>query len=349
MRASVQGRAGALDVQQLLVDAPARGLDRVAHRAQLVERGRVAMLLQPQPLAQHLLHGVAHRILATAGDGLDFVARGAQAGFQAVSGIQDLAQGAFALTVAPAAQQQAQDDGQGRDGQQGEGEGQDAGPLRRNRSLPRVGGSGKFPPRDKGLESPAVFDGCLTGGVAGLNILRLMSAEVPEILDAWRMLAARGGFEGRLPLSSMPRLGEVLLDTEGEAAFTLDFDRDALLVPYVELRIQAALPLQCQRTLQRFLLPVRVVQRLGLLRADADETDEAALPEGYEALMVAEDGALRPAELVEDELILAVPVVPVMPGSDSVERDWPAPADEIMRANPFSALQALKKPGSSKH
>jgi uncharacterized protein len=88
-----------------------------------------------------------------------------------------------------------------------------------------------------------------------------------------------------------------------------------------------------------------VVQRLGLLRAgkDSDEADEAALPPGYEALLVAEDGMLHPLELVEDELILAVPLVPVKPGSETVERDWPVQADEETRANPFSALAALKK------
>ncbi|WP_242108137.1 YceD family protein [Luteimonas aquatica] len=171
-----------------------------------------------------------------------------------------------------------------------------------------------------------------------------MSAEVPEVLDAWRMVAARRGFEGRIPLSSLSRLREVLFDDAGEATFALDFDRDALQVPYVELRIEAALPLQCQRTLERFLLPVQVVQRLGLLRADqGDEVEEAALPPGYEALLVAEDGMLRPLELVEDELILAVPLVPVKPGSETVERDWPVQADEEVRANPFSALAALKK------
>jgi DUF177 domain-containing protein len=172
-----------------------------------------------------------------------------------------------------------------------------------------------------------------------------MSADVPEILDAWRMVTARRGFAGRLPLSSMPRLGDVLFDSEGEVAFALDFDRDALRVPYVELRIEAALPLQCQRTLRRFLFPVQLVQRLGLIAAgqDDDGAAEAALSPGYEALVVAEDGMLRPAELVEDELILAVPVVPVMPGSEAVERDWPVQADEEMRANPFAALADLKK------
>jgi uncharacterized metal-binding protein YceD (DUF177 family) len=34
-------------------------------------------------------------------------------------------------------------------------------------------------------------------------------------------------------------------------------------VAYVELTIDTALPLECQRTLQRFLLPVKTVQRLG--------------------------------------------------------------------------------------
>ncbi|CAN5617310.1 YceD family protein [soil metagenome] len=169
-----------------------------------------------------------------------------------------------------------------------------------------------------------------------------MSADVPEVLDAWRMVAARRGFEGRLPLASMPRLRDVLVDAEGEVAYSLEFDSDALRVPYVELRIDARLPLQCQRSLQRFLLPVSMVQRLGLLR-EGGELDEAALPEGYEALQVPVDGMVRPAELVEDELILAVPVVAVSPGSETVERDWPVQPEEEARANPFSALVALKK------
>lgn len=158
------------------------------------------------------------------------------------------------------------------------------------------------------------------------------------------MVAARRGFKGRLPLASMTRLCDALVDDEGDVEYSLEFDRDALQVPYVELRIDARLPLLCQRSLQRFVLPVQVSQRLGLLRAGKDvEADEAALPEGYEALQVAEDGELRPAELVEDELILAVPVVPLDPESKAVERDWPIQPDEEMRANPFSALAALKK------
>ena len=167
-----------------------------------------------------------------------------------------------------------------------------------------------------------------------------MSAELPEFLDAWRMVAARREFEGRVALAALPRLRDALLDAEGEVSFALGFDVDAMRVPYLELRIDTELPLQCQRSLERFLFPVHVEQRLGLIR---DEDEEAGLPGGYEPLLVGADGALRPLDLVEDELILALPVVPVKPGSEAVERDWPVSAEEEVRTNPFAGLSALKK------
>ena len=159
------------------------------------------------------------------------------------------------------------------------------------------------------------------------------------------MVAAKRVFEGRLRLSSLSRLRDVLSDDgdvldEGMVSFAIEFDRDALQVPFVEVRVDAELPLECQRSLQMFLHPVHVVQRLGLI---LDESDEAGLPPDYEPLLVPADGMLRPTELVEDELILAVPVVPVKPGTELPEQDWPEASSDEMHANPFAALAGLKK------
>ena len=180
-----------------------------------------------------------------------------------------------------------------------------------------------------------------------------MSAGLPETLDAWRALAAQRSFEGTVPLASMPRLRDALEQPEleesgGECRYALEFDRGVLDVPYVEVRAQAELPLICQRSLQRFLLPVRIVQRLALVTRDEQE---AELPEEYEMLKPDADGTIRPLELIEDELILAIPVVPVDPCSDPVDLDWPhAPterdAGEMEQAsprNPFAALAKLKQ------
>ena len=159
------------------------------------------------------------------------------------------------------------------------------------------------------------------------------------------MVTARRSFNGRLPLAAMARLRDLLADTEGVARFSLEFDQDILQLPYVELRIDADLPLVCQRSLQRFLQPVTLTQRFALVRAgDADDEEvEASLLSDYEVLQLADDGLLRPAALVEDELILAVPLVPVQPGSELVERDWPVTEEEEVRTHPFAVLAALKK------
>lgn len=167
------------------------------------------------------------------------------------------------------------------------------------------------------------------------------SPRVPEAVDAWRMVAARRGFEGRVALSALPRLQGLLHDSKGEASYALEFDRDALLqVSYVQLRIEAELPLLCQRSLERFLFPVRIEQRLGLVR---DEAEESALPQEYEALLVPEDGQLHPLDLIEDELVLAVPVVPLNPDAPEAQAEWPAQEEELAKANPFAALATFKK------
>ncbi|HEY2346603.1 MAG TPA: YceD family protein [Xanthomonadaceae bacterium] len=170
---------------------------------------------------------------------------------------------------------------------------------------------------------------------------------MPETLDAWRAVAAQRSFEGSVPLKSMPRLCEALEQPEGECHYVLEFGRGTLGVPGVEIRAQAELPLACQRSLRRFLLPVRVAQKLALLTS---EGQEESLPEEYEALLLDSEGTIRPLDLVEDELILALPVVPVDPASDPVESNWPASSDggavtdaTPARENPFSVLATMKQ------
>lgn len=176
-----------------------------------------------------------------------------------------------------------------------------------------------------------------------------MSVALPESVDAWRMVAAGRIFEGGLPLAALPRLTPSLADAAGHCVYRVEFGRDELGVAFCDIQAEAVLPLVCQRTLDRFELPVRVEQRIGLVR---DERDEAGLPPGYEPVQPPEDGRLNPIELIEDELILALPVVPVKPGSEAVEAHWAATEEkeaEEERPNPFAALSALKmgapKPG----
>jgi uncharacterized protein len=156
------------------------------------------------------------------------------------------------------------------------------------------------------------------------------------------MVTARRSFAGSLPIQGMARLRELLADASGEAVYTLDFGRDELGMAYLALHVQAPLSLICQRTLEPFIMPVTLDMRLGLI---SDESEEAGLPPGYEPLLVT-DGRVDMAAVIEDELLLAVPLVPVSPDSElpAVAQDPRDDAQaEAPRENPFAVLRELKK------
>ena len=73
-----------------------------------------------------------------------------------------------------------------------------------------------------------------------------MSA-LPEMVDAWRSVTARRRFEGSIRVRDMPRLRESLARDDGSIRYELEFGRDELQVPYLSLRAEGRLPLECQR------------------------------------------------------------------------------------------------------
>jgi uncharacterized protein len=168
-----------------------------------------------------------------------------------------------------------------------------------------------------------------------------MNATFPEIVDPWRMVQARRSFQGSLPLAALPRLRDSLAAADGVVTFDLEFGKDDLGVAHLHMRADATLPLLCQRTLDVFGLAVHIDTYLGLIER---EEEEAGLPGGYEPLLLS-DSALRLADVVEDELILAIPVVPVKPGTVPVDPVWDAdvePEQEEAKPNPFAVLQKIR-------
>jgi len=154
------------------------------------------------------------------------------------------------------------------------------------------------------------------------------------------MVQTRRSFQGTLPLKAMTRLRDSLAASDGAVTYDLEFGKDDIGIAQLHVRADAVLPLTCQRSLETFGLPVHVDTRLGLI---AQEADEAELPSGYEPLLTA-DGQLRLADVIEDELILALPVVPLKPGATEAPGVW-TEADEKhgdVQPNPFAVLQKMK-------
>jgi uncharacterized protein len=163
-------------------------------------------------------------------------------------------------------------------------------------------------------------------------------------VDAERMVAGRRSFEGSLPVAELPRLVEALANDSGEVAYRLDFETGELGEPRLHVRARAGLTLECQRSLEPFVFPAEVDARLGLL---ADEADADALPGDCEPLLL-EGGALSPRKVIEDELLLVLPLVPVKPGSEILQGEWTTPGEGPRDAerdeavtHPFADLRKL--------
>jgi uncharacterized protein len=134
-------------------------------------------------------------------------------------------------------------------------------------------------------------------------------------LQAWYSLSdleSLGGREtvlsGELPLAKLKRLSGMLHSDDGSVRASLRFRqrRDGFLV--AELDFATTVELVCQRCLEPFLQSLAERVELVLI----DPKSSPAAPEGYEPVEL-EDGRLLPAQLVEDELIVSIPLVPKHP------------------------------------
>ena len=170
-----------------------------------------------------------------------------------------------------------------------------------------------------------------------------MSREFPDWVNPWKAAEGNRIYRGTIALTKMNRLCPLLADAEGEAQFEAGFMRDGLGFTTISLEVNTQLPLICQASLERFKL---VVERKTTLAAIEDVEDQDKLPGHYEACWV-KSGQVEFLELIQDELILAVPQVPRKPGRGSVRYstdpdEAPEPvADEQNR--PFAALGDLMR------
>jgi uncharacterized protein len=170
---------------------------------------------------------------------------------------------------------------------------------------------------------------------------RLMSSTLPDLLDPWRAVDSRSVFAGRLPLTSLPRLRALLLDSAGDVSFRLAFSRDEEHRAVLYCEVSAALKLRCQRCLEALEHQVGSSMALALV-SGTDE--ERQLPERYEPLPASET-PIRPRDLIEDELLLGLPQIPMHDPDvcTAMDPDAEEARTQSGKANPFAVLAELKR------
>lgn len=166
-------------------------------------------------------------------------------------------------------------------------------------------------------------------------------------IDTFALARAGAQSQGDVSLSRFERLLEGLPEqAEGSrVAWTISGESDSSERMFLRLRVQGVVKMTCQRCMGPLDHAVQVDSRLEIVQSESDLADEndadAALDDDAPDQIV---GSHRfdILELIEDELIMAVPYVPrhdvcvTLPGQQDGDV-------QDARPSPFAALAGLKK------
>lgn len=176
-------------------------------------------------------------------------------------------------------------------------------------------------------------------------------ARDPRAIDVAASCRAGAALNGATALAGLPRLSASLLAAgEGAGEVTWAVQPECRPVAggeaelWLHLKAQAEVRLQCQRCLQAMRQALEVDRRY---RFVAGEKEAERLDEEIEDDVLALPVRLDLIELIEDELILALPIVPRHEGA--CPDPLPMPKGEDAAAappNPFAKLAALRGKGS---
>jgi len=170
----------------------------------------------------------------------------------------------------------------------------------------------------------------------------------PERIDAAKLFARTGTVKAALPLAQLERLSGFLTESGAEVIVDLRFTLDEEGRRRLEGSLAVPVTMLCQRCLQPMTLALhstlnlRVVDDDAALRGLAADEDAVAMT----------DGQLDLPSLIEDELILSLPLVPLHEDRNcnavlATLREEVAGTET--RPNPFAVLATLKGKGGKEH
>ncbi|HEY3075615.1 MAG TPA: YceD family protein [Burkholderiales bacterium] len=158
------------------------------------------------------------------------------------------------------------------------------------------------------------------------------------VIDGFEFASAGATQEGKLPLSSFPRLQDVLVSDAGDVTYALGGVRDERGRPSLHLSVRGTLQLRCQRCLGPLSHEVQAEQLLVLAASQAEIDAEPPAVDAPDRVVAAKEMAVR--DLVEDELILSLPYAPrhdeceARPGATEAGSDRAA-------SSPFAGLRGM--------
>ena len=172
----------------------------------------------------------------------------------------------------------------------------------------------------------------------------MQKVKIPITLDPVRSAQKQVSYDGIVLFEKLPRLLEVVTGNKGEGEVKIHFRKDEQGISVVEGSANAHIKTVCQRCNGELGLDLELdfaYSPIGIGKSSEH------LPSCYDVVEMDEEGEINLHQLVEDELMLAIPIVPMHEESHCRFSEKPLSFGEIKaeddKPNPFEILKQLKK------
>ncbi|MFC0048418.1 23S rRNA accumulation protein YceD [Rheinheimera tilapiae] len=173
----------------------------------------------------------------------------------------------------------------------------------------------------------------------------MQKVKIPVTIDPYRTAQKRSSFDGILQLQNLTRLSEQLSNTDGDVAVIVHCGNDEQGLVYIEGEAQCTVQVRCERCGDEMTLNIN--SSFAYTPVKGDDSAQEEIPQRYDVIETDEHGEVNLRQLVEDELILALPLFPMHDEGqcdpNKVQMSWGEIEPEPEKPNPFAILQELKK------
>jgi uncharacterized protein len=172
-----------------------------------------------------------------------------------------------------------------------------------------------------------------------------MHPKLPKEIEPLRLAQNGLKLSGELSVKELPRLCESLTDNKGNISVDLAFEQDEIGTPYMAGKLTADVSMMCERCLSPMTVNLSVDCLLAVV---ISERNIAALAEQYDPWLLESNAPVSLNAVIEDELILALPLVPrheeaCIPSDAWFSGDERDVEDEVAQEeSPFAILSQLK-------
>jgi uncharacterized protein len=160
------------------------------------------------------------------------------------------------------------------------------------------------------------------------------------VIDGLEFARAAARLQGAWPVAEFLRLHDALRSTAGTLHYELRGVPEERGRPVLRLKVDGALQLTCQRCLGALEFPLRFEVALRLAATQEEMDAEPLEADGPESIVAGKE--MRVQALVEDEVLLAIPIAPRHESCAGSEAGL-----ESRKQTPFAGLRGLI--GGTKH